>query len=163
MDSHHMPCLTRPGLRSRRMCPRRSSASSWKNYATRSRTPTTRPRRTRTKHHSRDGIHPGSRPGAARKHQTTIGGGTMFTTAVTSVLLAGVTITGNYPGAESIGLEEDHPAVAAALDAHESTICMDAVGSYVTDEAHGITDMPAEFLLDGDCEPLPGNDWLTTW
>ena len=87
----------------------------------------------------------------------------MFTTAITSVLLAGVTITGNYPGVEAIGLEEDHPAVAAALDAHESTICLDAVGSYVTDEAHGITDMPAEFLLDGDCEPLPGNDWLTTW
>src|SRR5699024_10931220 len=128
MDSHHMPCLTRPGLRSRRMCPRRSSASSWKNYATRSRTPTTRPRRTRTNHPAATAYLPGSSPGAARKHQTAIGGGTMFTTAVTSVLLAGVTITGNYPGVESIGLEEDHPAVTAALDAHESTICLDAVG-----------------------------------
>ena len=87
----------------------------------------------------------------------------MLTTAITSVLLAGVTITGNYPGVEAIGLEEDHPAVTAALDAHESTICMDAVGSYVTDEAHGVTNMPAEFLLDGNCEPLPGNDWLTIW
>lgn len=87
----------------------------------------------------------------------------MLTTAITSVLLAGVTITGNYPGVEAIGLEEDHPAVTAALDAHESTICMDAVGSYVTDETHGITDMPAEFLLDGNCEPLPGNDWLAIW
>src|SRR5699024_9081058 len=115
------------------------------------------------KHHSRDGIHPGSSPGAARKHQTTIGGGTMFTTAVTSVLLAGLTITGHYPGVESIGLEEDHPAVAAALDAHESTICLDAVASSVPDGAHGVTDMPLHFVLDGDCEPLPGNDWLMTW
>lgn len=87
----------------------------------------------------------------------------MFTTAVTSVMLAGITITGNYPGIESIGLEEDHPAVIQALDAHEDTVCMDAVGSYVTDETHGVFDMPAEFLLDGNCEPLPGNDWLTVW
>lgn len=81
--------------------------------------------------------------------------------ALTAIMLATITVTGNYPGYAATGLEEDHPAVIAALDAHtEPGICTDAIGSTVTDEARGFHDFPAVFLVDGACKPLPGNEWL---
>lgn len=83
--------------------------------------------------------------------------------AITAVTLATVSVTGNFPGAAVVGLEEDSPAVAAALESHAAGVCMDAIGSTVTDHTRGFIDFPAVFLLDGDCTPLPGNEWLEVY
>lgn len=75
---------------------------------------------------------------------------------MTAVLMA-VALTGNFPGHAATGLEEDSAPVVTALAAHVTPgVCMDAVGTTVTDPARGLVDFPAVFLLDGNCEPLPG-------
>ena len=37
---------------------------------------------------------------------------------MTTIALLGILLTGNYPGIESVGLEEDHPAVVRMIDLH---------------------------------------------